>query len=148
MASLNKVTLIGRLGKDPETRNLENGKSVVNFALATEEKYKNEKGELIKVTDWHNLVGWNSVANVIGKYCRKGSQIFVEGKLRTRSWEKDNITRYVTEIIVENVQLLDSKPKDQNTSVGPSSASQQQYPEQSFAGSNTPPDNTTDDLPF
>ena len=148
MASLNKVTLIGRLGKDPETRNLENGMSVTNFTLATSEKYKDKTGGLKENTDWHNLVAWQNLSGIISKYCRKGSQIYVEGKLRTRSWEKDNITRYVTEIIVENVQLLDSKPKDQNTSVGQSSPSQQQYPEPSYAVSNTPPDNTTDDLPF
>jgi single-strand DNA-binding protein len=107
----NKVQLIGRLGQSPEVKHLESGKTVANFSLATNEKYKNAKGELIENTEWHNLVAWGKTAEIIEKYVQKGSEIAIEGKLTSRSWEdKDGNKRYTTEVVV-NELLLMGKPK-------------------------------------
>lgn|SRR5690606_2264980 len=104
--SLNKVQLIGRVGKDPESRNLDNGKTVTNFSLATSEKYKNKSGETVEDTQWHNIVLWGKPAEVAAKYVSKGDQIYIEGKLQTRSWEKDGVTKYITEVVGNNLVLL------------------------------------------
>jgi single-strand DNA-binding protein len=107
----NKVQLIGRLGQSPEVKHLESGKTVANFSLATNEKYKNAKGELMENTEWHNLVAWGKTAEIIEKYVQKGSEIAIEGKLTSRSWEdKDGNKRYTTEVVV-NELLLMGKPK-------------------------------------
>jgi len=87
MAGVNKVILIGHLGKDPEVRHLENGTSVANFTLATSESYKDKTGNRIDQTEWHNIVVWRGLADVAEKFLKKGSQIYLEGKIRTRSWE-------------------------------------------------------------
>src|SRR5690606_31654753 len=107
--SLNKVQLIGRVGKDPESRNLDNGKTVTNFSLATSEKYKNKSGETVEDTQWHNIVLWGKPAEVAAKYVSKGDQIYIEGKLQTRSWEKDGVTKYITEVVGNNLVLLGTK---------------------------------------
>lgn len=120
MASLNKVQLIGRLGKDPETRNFDNGSQVANFSVATDESYKNKKGEKVESTEWHNIVIWGKLAEVAVKYLNKGDQVYLEGKLKTRSWEKDGVTKYITEIWVDNMVMLGGK-KEGNSS--PSNAS-------------------------
>jgi single-strand DNA-binding protein len=147
MAGLNKIMLIGRLGKDPETRNLDGGRSVVTVSLATSEKYKDKSnGQLKEITDWHNLVLWNQVGSIVARYTKKGSQIYVEGKSRTRSWEKDGITRYTTEVIVDTVQLLDSKPAGQNQSDEISKPQRQGDIAPAFGSSPDP--GLTDDLPF
>jgi single-strand DNA-binding protein len=113
MANLNKVQLIGRLGKDPEIRSVgSEGKKVANFSLATSEKYKNQKGEFVESTEWHNIVVWGKPAEVVEKYLKKASQIYVEGKLKTRMWEKDGVKHYVTEIFCDNFQMLDGVKKD------------------------------------
>lgn len=110
MSGVNKVILVGRLGKDPEVRNLENGAVVANFTLATSETYKDKTtGEKKEITDWHNIVLWRGLAEIAQKYLHKGDMIFVEGKLRTRSWEKDGVTRYTTEIIGDNMTMLSTK---------------------------------------
>ena len=110
MAGVNKVILVGRLGKDPELRTLENGASVVNFTMATSETYKDKKtGEKKEITDWHNIVLWRGLAEIAGKYIRKGDMVYIEGKMRTRSWEKDGVTRYTTEVIGDNMTMLSTK---------------------------------------
>lgn len=110
MSGVNKVILVGRLGKDPETRTLQDGAMVVNFSLATSESYKDKTtGEKKEVTDWHNVVLWNAPAEVAAKYLHKGDQVYIEGKMRTRSWEKDGVTRYTTEVIGNSLQLLGGK---------------------------------------
>jgi single-strand DNA-binding protein len=110
MSGVNKVILVGRLGKDPEVRNLENGAVVANFTLATSETYKDKTtGEKKEITDWHNIVLWRGLAEIAQKYLHKGDMVFVEGKLRTRSWEKDGVTRYTTEIIGDNMTMLSTK---------------------------------------
>lgn len=110
MSGVNKVILVGRLGKDPEVRSLENGATVANFTMATSETYKDKTtGEKKEITDWHNIVLWRGLAEIAQKYLHKGDMIYVEGKLRTRSWEKDGITRYTTEIIGDNMTMLSTR---------------------------------------
>lgn len=109
MAGVNKVILIGNLGADPEIRHLQNGASVANFRLATSETYKDKTtGERREQTEWHNVVAWRGLAEITEKYLRKGSKVYVEGKLRTRQWQdKDNNTRYTTEIVADEMTMLD-----------------------------------------
>lgn len=110
MSGVNKVILVGRLGKDPEVRNLENGVSVANFTMATSESYKDKTtGDKKEVTEWHNIVLWRGLAEIAAKYLHKGDMIYVEGKLRTRSWEKEGVTRYTTEIVGDNMTMLSTK---------------------------------------
>ncbi|MDD5385312.1 MAG: single-stranded DNA-binding protein [Gallionella sp.] len=105
--SVNRVTLVGRLGQDPDQRFLPNGDAVANVSLATSEKWTGKDGEKQEATEWHNLVFYKRLAEVAGEYLRKGSQIYVEGKLKTRKWvDKDEVTRYTTEIIVDDLQML------------------------------------------
>ncbi len=109
MAGVNKVILVGNLGKDPEIRTLENGRKVANFSLATSESYKDRNGERVERTEWHNIVFWGPVADVIERYVKKGSKLYVEGKLRTRSYEQDGVKKYITEIDGQSMTMLDSK---------------------------------------
>lgn len=110
MAGVNKVILVGNLGKDPEKRTLESGKSVVNFPIATSETYKTKDGERVTKTEWHNVVLWTPLAEIAENYLAKGSQVYVEGKLTTRTWEdNDGIKRYTTEIAGRHLTLLGSK---------------------------------------
>lgn len=130
MASLNRWQGIGRLGKDPEVRNLDNGSTVANFSMACTESYKDKTtGERKESTEWINVVAWKGLADLAGRYLHKGDQVYCEGKLKTRSYEKDNVTRYVTEIVLDNMTML-SKGKSQIATQ---------------AGNR---DNSTDDLPF
>lgn len=108
MSGVNKVILIGNLGADPEVRHLENGVTVANFNLATTEVFKDRTtGERREQTEWHRVVLWRGLADVVEKYVRKGSKVYVEGKLRTRKWEKDGIDRYTTEIQADSLTMLD-----------------------------------------
>lgn len=111
--SVNKVILIGNLGKDPEVRHLENGATVANFPLATSEVYTDRNtGQKVENTDWHDIVAWRGLAEVVEKYVRKGYKVYVEGKLRKRSWQdKEGNTRYSTEIIADELSIL-SRPAD------------------------------------
>ena len=111
MSGVNKVILVGRLGKDPEVRHLESGVAVANFPIATSETYKDRQtGERKEQTEWHNVVLWRGLAEVAESYLKKGDMIYVEGKLRTRSWEKDGITRYTTEVVGDNMTMLSGRP--------------------------------------
>jgi single-strand DNA-binding protein len=109
MAGVNKVILIGNLGADPEVRHLQNGASVANFRIATSETYKDRQtGEKREQTEWHNIVAWRGLAEITERYLRKGSKVYVEGKLRTRQWQdKDGNTRYTTEIHADEMTMLD-----------------------------------------
>jgi single-strand DNA-binding protein len=112
MRGLNKVTLIGNLGKDPEVQTLEGDISVAKFSLATSETYKDKAGQTQTETDWHNIVAWRGLADLASKYLYKGSMIYLEGKLKNRSYmDKDGNKKYVTEIIAESFIMLD-KPTD------------------------------------
>jgi single-strand DNA-binding protein len=115
MAGVNKVILIGNLGKDPEVRYLDNGVAVANFSLATTENYKNKEGERVSQTEWHNIVLWRGLAEVAEKWLKKGSSVYVEGKIRTRKWEdKNGNTRYSTEILGDNMTMLGNRPSAEN----------------------------------
>ncbi|HRN42597.1 MAG TPA: single-stranded DNA-binding protein [Vicingus sp.] len=142
MAGINKVILLGNLGKDPEIRYLEGGTAVANFTLATSENYKDKTtGERKTITEWHNVVLWRGLAEITEKYLKKGNQVYIEGKLRTRSWQdKDGNTRYTTEIVAENMQMIGRK--DENTSSTPSDTSAPSTPEIEQNNS------MEDDLPF
>ncbi len=110
MTSLkNSVHLIGRLGNDPEIKDFESGKKMATFSLATNETYLNNKGEKVEDTQWHNIVAWGKKADVAAKYLKKGSEIAVEGKLINRSYEKDGAKKYVTEISLNELLMLDKK---------------------------------------
>lgn len=107
MSSVNKVILVGRLGKDPEVRNLDSGTTIANFTMATSESYKDKTtGEKKETTEWHNVVLWRGQAEVAAKYLHKGDLVYIEGKLKTRSWEKDGVTRYTTEVVGDVMNIL------------------------------------------
>jgi len=113
MASLNnKVHLIGNLGRDPEVKEFDNGRKVAKFPLATTENYKNEKGEKLSETTWHNLVLWNGLAGIAEKYLTKGKEIAVEGRIVHRDYEKDGEKKWITEIIVSQMQMLRGKKEE------------------------------------
>ncbi len=118
MATLNQVNLIGYLGSDPELKKTEKGIQYVNVSIATDESYKDEKEKKLEKTEWHNLTFFKNLAEIVSKYCKKGSLIFVSGKLQTDKYEekvgKELITRYYTKILVKNLQLLDRKKEDKN----------------------------------
>ena len=109
MSGVNKVILVGHLGKDPEARTLEGGVSVVSFPLATSESF-NKEGRKVEQTEWHNIVMWRGLADVAAKFLQKGKLVYIEGKLRTRSFEdKEGIKKYTTEVVAENFTLLGRK---------------------------------------
>jgi single-strand DNA-binding protein len=108
--SVNKVILVGRLGKDPEVRYSTNGNAITNFNLATSRVYKNKQGEKVDETEWHRCVSFGRTAEVCGEYLHKGSLIYVEGRLQTRDWEdKDGNKRWTTEVIIDSMKMLGSK---------------------------------------
>ncbi len=139
MASLNKVLLIGRLGQDPEKRTTPGGASVVNISLATTEYFKDNSGNRQERTEWHRLVLWNKLADLVEQYCKKGSQLYVEGSLQTSDWQdKDGNKRYKTETVVRQMQFLDSKNSQPSTP-----ANHQEPP-----ASTNNDDFVADDVPF
>lgn len=109
--SVNKVILIGNLGKDPEVRHLENGATVANFPIATSETYTDRNtGQRVENTDWHDIVVWRGLAEVVEKYVKKGTKVYVEGKLKKRSWQdKEGNTRYTTEVVADELTILSSR---------------------------------------
>jgi single-strand DNA-binding protein len=146
---INKVILLGNVGKDPEVKQFDNG-SVANFSLATTESYKDKSGERVKRTEWHNIaVGAPGLVDVVSKYVKKGDLLYVEGKIRTREYEKEGQKRYLTEIRVDSLQLM---PKGQNN--GANNSSSDNNPEQKSMSSAPTTDfvtdaaNMDDDLPF
>lgn len=141
MAGVNKVILIGNLGKDPEVRHLDNGRAVANFSLATSETYKNRQGERVTSTEWHNIVLWTPLAEIAERFLKKGNQVYIEGKLTNRSWDdQEGNKRYITEVVGNNMTLLGSRPEEGSPSTG--SAVRTESPV-----SNIPTDDS-DDLPF
>ncbi len=147
--SVNKVILLGNLGKDPEVRRLENGAVVASFSLATSEVYTDKSsGEKKELTDWHDIVVWRGLAEVAEKYLKKGYKVYIEGKIKKRSWQdKEGITRYTTEIIADELNII-SRPDSGERTTTP-------VPQYSTQG--TPPspskmdellNDEVDDLPF
>ena len=107
MAGVNKVILIGNLGRDPEMRYFSDGTAVANFSIATSDEWKDKNtGEKKEKTEWHRIVVFRQLAEICGKYLTKGKQVYIEGKLQTRSWEKDGVTRYTTEIVANEMRML------------------------------------------
>lgn len=138
MAGVNKVILIGNLGGDPEVRALENGNKVANFSMATTESYKNKAGEKVESTEWHRVVIWGKLAEIVEKYLKKGAKVYVEGKISYRSYEdKDGIKKYTTDILAQNMTMLGGNPQGsgQESTTAPAPMDQQ-------------PSGETDDLPF
>ena len=117
---LNKVMLIGNLGQDPELKYLPNGTAAVSFSVATNESYKDSEGNLVKRTEWHNIVAYRKPAEILNEYLKKGSKVYIEGKLQTRSWEdKDGQKRYKTEILVDDWMFLDGRGDTDHGSSSP-----------------------------
>ncbi len=146
MAGINKVILVGNLGKDPEVRYLEGGTAVANFPIATSENYTDRSsGEKKTITEWHNVVLWRGLAEIAEKYLKKGNQVYIEGKLRTRKWQdKDGHDRYTTEIVGDSMQMLGRK--DDNSSSDTAQQSKSSGTSSSAQIDNEPSE--TDDLPF
>lgn len=143
---VNKVILVGTCGQDPDARFLPNGNAVTTLSLATSEKWTDKQsGQPVEKTEWHRVALFGKVAEIAAQYLRKGSQVYIEGKLQTREWEKDGVKRYTTEIIVDMrgaIQLLDKKPEGQQA---PRQQAQRPAPQQSQQAA--PPD-YDDDIPF
>ena len=151
--SLNKVLLIGNVGKDPEIRHLQGGASVATITLATSERYKDRNGESREVTEWHTIIAWRQLADLAENYIRKGTQIFVEGRIRSRSWDDQNgQKRYVTEIQADSIQLLGRRGDSAGAPAQPQQAPQPQHsqPQQTTPIVNPADlnDDGSDDLPF
>ena len=152
--SVNKVILVGRLGKDPETRYMTNGEAVTNVSLATSENYNDKSGEKQERTEWHNLVFYRRLAEIAGEYLKKGAQIYVEGRIQTRKWQdKEGKDRYTTEIIVNEMKMLGSKTGSgsfevvENQSSAPARSAPAAKPAAAPAGKSSF-DNFDDDIPF
>lgn len=146
--SVNKVILVGNVGADPEVRHLDNNVAVTNLRLATSESYLAKNGERVTTTEWHNIVLWRGLAEMAEKYIRKGKQIYVEGRIRTRSYDdKDGQKKYITEIYGDVVRLLGSREAQSSDS-----ASETQYPKETSSSSQVEApefsEQPDDDLPF
>jgi single-strand DNA-binding protein len=152
MASVNKVILIGNLGKDPETRYMPNGEAVTNITLATTETWKDKNGEKQEKTEWHRVTFYRKLAEIAGEYLKKGRPVYVEGRLETRKWtDKAGVERYTTEIIANDMKMLGSKPggttfdaPDREEGGFASSTSSSRAPARSSGGF----DDMDDDIPF
>lgn len=144
---LNKVTLIGNLGRDAELRSTPSGQSVANFSLATTERWTDKQGQRQEQTEWHRCILWGKTADSLQQYLVKGKQVYIEGKLQTRQWEKDGQKHYSTEINVREVKLLGGSPNARGRDEDESMDSRPQQPSGGPYGgpSNTIPD---DDIPF
>lgn len=159
--SFNKVLLIGNVGKEPEVRHLESGTAVASFTLATTERFKDKNGVFSDQTEWHNIVCWRNLADLTEKYITKGTQLFIEGKIRTRSWtDQSGQKRYTTEIVADNIRLLGKKGdnpassaagmpqgggyplQEPKNSAGPASSGP------GSSAQDFPMEDTSDDLPF
>ncbi len=137
MASVNKAILIGNLGADPELRYTPGGQAVASFSMATTEKFKNKEGEQQERTEWHNIVCWRRTAEIANEYLKKGSPVYIEGRIQYRSYEdKDGIKRYRTDIVAQRLQLLGGRGQAERPAPEPSQAPEPQVP------------SDDDDLPF
>jgi single-strand DNA-binding protein len=136
---LNKVQLIGRLGKDPEVNTLESGARLAKFSVATSEKYKDKQGQSQEATEWHNIVIWDKLVDIVEKYLNKGDLVYLEGKIKTRQYEVEGQTRYATEITAYEMKMLGSKTETRtDTEIAAAAPTK---PEENISGE-------TDQLPF
>jgi len=148
---INKVILIGNLGRDPETRYMPSGGAVTNVTLATSDTWKDKNtGEPQERTEWHRVVFFNRLGEIAGEYLKKGSKVYVEGSLRTRKWQgQDGQDRYTTEIVASEMQMLDSKGGGSAGFDAPSTSAPQRAPSQPQSAPSSMPDNDfDDDIPF
>lgn len=164
MASLNKVILIGNLGRDPEVRYMPNGEAVCNFSIATSDSWKDKQGQKQERTEWHNIVMYRRLAEIAGEYLKKGSSVYLEGRIQTRKWQDKNTgqDRYTTEIIADQMQMLGGKSggaapmgessggyDDFNQDYAPAASSPQpSAPQQSKPAPKKDFDDFEDDIPF
>lgn len=169
--SLNKVMLIGNVGGEPSVRYLEGNTKVASFSLATSERYKDRNGENKENTEWHNIVAWRNLADFVEKYIHKGSQVFIEGKIRTRNYtDPANVKKYITEIVADSIQFVGRKSDEASAQSAPSAGTQYAAPQYAAPQSSAPSpsraqpsapempqpaysepqdfDGETDDLPF
>ena len=150
--SVNKVILLGNLGKDPQVRKLDNGRAVAQFTLATNERYKDKTGNTVTNTEWHNVVAWTPLAEIAEKYLRKGSQVYIEGKITTREYtDKDGVNRRITEVVAREMTLVGSGQGGASESNMPSEPAYASSPAK--AGNDVPAEivatgDADDDLPF
>jgi single-strand DNA-binding protein len=152
MASLNKVMLIGNLGKDPEVRYTAGGTAVASFSLATSEKFKGKTGEWEEKTEWHNITLWARLAEIAGEYLAKGKTVYIEGRLQTRKWQdKEGKDRYTTEIVGEKMQMLSGKGEGGGSGGGGGGRPAQRPAQQEHSQGNSyeePVFNPDDEIPF
>lgn len=155
MASVNKVILVGNLGRDPEVRFMPNGDAVCNFSIATTDNWKDKSGVKQERTEWHNIVMYRKLAEIAGEYLKKGRPVYIEGSLQTRKWEKDGVTRYSTEIIANQMQMLGGRNDSSGGGMSNYDMDQSQPTDNGFSqnqkpASSTPPsiDEFEDDIPF
>jgi single-strand DNA-binding protein len=142
--SYNKVQLIGRVGKDPEIKHTQSGDAVASFSFVTSEHYKNKKGEKIETNQWHNIVIWRKLAEIIEEYVKKGDQLFLEGRIVYRSWDdKDGNKKYITEIVCDNMIMIGGKKQQSETKPDQSKKANDTQPESEFTANDG-----ADDIPF
>lgn len=140
MSGVNKVILVGNLGNDPETKYMPNGDAVANITVATSESWKDKNtGQKQERTEWHRVVFFRKLAEVVGQYLKKGSKVYIEGKLQTRQWEKDGQKHYTTEIVANEMQMLDSRGTQQGGQSDDNSGGKAPA---------APPEDFDDDIPF
>ncbi len=145
MASLNKVMLIGNLGKDPEVRYTASGQAVAGFSLATSEKFKGKSGDMEERTEWHNITLWGKLAEIAGEYLSKGKTVYIEGRLQTRKWQdKNGNDRYTTEIVGDRMQMLSGKGERSSSGGGGDTPTAQK----SGSSNYEEPPFQDDDIPF
>ena len=149
---INKAIIIGHVGQDPEVRytgNATNGTKVAQIRVATTERYKDKDGKVQELTEWHSIVCWRGLADVVEKYVKKGILVYIEGKIQSRSWEDKGVKKYATDIIARELQLLSKKEQSGGQQTGdPNIAGARQMAAQQQAGAPVPEDNPEDDLPF
>ena len=142
---LNKVQIIGRVGKDPEVRYSTNGDAIANFTVATSERYKDKQtGEAVEKTEWHNVSAFRRLGEIVGEYVRKGSLIYIEGKIQTRKYEKDGVTHYANSIVASEMKMLGSKDGGQQQQGQQRPANRAPAPREQATGF----DDMDDDIPF
>lgn len=155
--SVNKVILVGNLGKDPELRYTPSGTAVATFSLATTEKFKGRDGQMQEKTEWHNIVAWRQLAEICGKYLHKGKQVYIEGRIQTRSYDdRDGNKRYMTEIVADQMQMLGRaseeaggyvrEPRESRPAAGRQESGRNTAP--AYDDFSDPPFNPDDDIPF
>ena len=148
--SVNKVILVGRLGKDPELRSIPSGTSVAKFSLATDDRFTDKAGEKQERTEWHNIVVWGKLAEICGQYLRKGRLVYIEGSIRTDSWDdkETGVKKYRTEIVANTMQMLEKKGDDEGGGYSGGGGYRKSAPAGAPAGGGRPEIEDDDEVPF